>query len=159
MESYSGKTIIGHWLAAFRLRTLPLTLASIGMGSFLAAALGNFSWIIFILTVTTTIFLQILSNLSNDYGDSIHGADSIERQGPQRAVQSGTIAPKTMLKAMILFTLLALGSGLLLLYIAVMHACNFQKVLFQLGHEIMGLLQYWSIFLLPPFRKKVWFHL
>ena len=42
MESYSGKTTIGHWLAAFRLRTLPLTLASIGMGSFLAAALDNF---------------------------------------------------------------------------------------------------------------------
>lgn len=112
------KPQIKHWLTAFRLRTLPLALASIGMGSFLAAAFGKFSWPIFVLTILTTIFLQILSNLSNDYGDSVHGADSAERKGPKRAVQSGTISAKAMFRAMILFTILALISGLLLLYIA-----------------------------------------
>lgn len=110
--------MIKTWLSAFRLRTLPLALASIGMGSFLAGADGTFSGSIFALCALTTIFLQILSNLANDYGDSIHGADSSDRQGPQRAVQSGQISRKAMFRAMIVFALLSLGSGLSLLYIA-----------------------------------------
>ncbi len=84
--------MIKVWLSAFRLRTLPLALASIGMGSFLAAANQLFNLKIFILASVTTIFLQILSNLANDYGDSIHGADSNDRKGPSRAVQSGKIS-------------------------------------------------------------------
>ncbi|NVJ45925.1 MAG: 1,4-dihydroxy-2-naphthoate polyprenyltransferase [Cytophagia bacterium] len=99
------------WLEAFRLRTLPLALASIGMGAFLAASSGNFDWSIFGLCITTTIFLQVLSNLANDYGDSIHGADSIERTGPQRSVQSGAITKKAMLTAIIICSILALASG------------------------------------------------
>lgn len=100
------------WLEAFRLRTLPLALASIGMGAFLAASSGYFEWSIFALCALTTIFLQVLSNLANDYGDSIHGADSAERTGPQRAVQSGAISQKAMLGAIIIFALLSLASGI-----------------------------------------------
>lgn len=111
-------SMISAWLSAFRLRTLPLALASIGMGSFLAAAQGLFKGNIFALCALTTIFLQILSNLANDYGDTIHGADSAERAGPQRAVQSGQISPKAMLRAMILFAILSLVSGTGLLFAA-----------------------------------------
>ena len=111
--------MVKAWLSAFRLRTLPLALASIAMGTFLAAAINQMQIKIFLLSALTTIFLQILSNLSNDYGDSIHGADSAERKGPQRAVQSGKISSKAMYKAMILFSLLALVSGLWLLYEAI----------------------------------------
>ena len=75
------------WLQAMRLRTLPLALACIMLGAFLAAAAGAFSWTITLLCVTTAVCLQILSNFANDYGDSIHGADHGERVGPQRAVQ------------------------------------------------------------------------
>ena len=57
---------------------------------------GGFSVRILVFSALTTIFLQILSNLANDYGDSIHGADSDDRKGPQRAVQSGTIGAKEM---------------------------------------------------------------
>lgn len=110
--------MIKNWIEAFRLRTLPLALASIGMGSFLAAAVEQFSWLIFSLTALTTIFLQILSNLANDYGDTQNGADSIDREGPKRAVQSGAISSKAMLNAMILFAILSLGSGVSLLYFA-----------------------------------------
>ena len=106
------------WLHAVRLRTLPLALSSILMGSILAADQGGFRFEVFILAAITTIFLQILSNLSNDYGDSIHGADNPERQGPIRAVQSGVISLASMKKAMILFAFLSLGSGLGLLYIS-----------------------------------------
>lgn len=109
---------IKNWLSAFRLRTLPLALASILMASFLAKARHHFRLDIFILSVLTTILLQILSNLANDYGDSIHGADSAERQGPQRAVQSGSITPKAMRNALILFVCLSFSSGIGLLWVA-----------------------------------------
>ena len=107
-----------HWIKAFRLRTLPLALASIGMGTFLAAASGSFRGDIFALCALTTIFLQILSNLANDYGDSIHGADSVKREGPSRAVQSGAITKAAMRRAIGLFVVLSLASGLSLIYLA-----------------------------------------
>jgi len=106
------------WIRAFRLRTLPLAIASIGMGTFLAASSGHFKGDVFALCALTTILLQILSNLANDYGDSIHGADSGDRQGPQRAVQSGAISKNAMKKAMVLFVVLTLGSGVGLIYVA-----------------------------------------
>ncbi len=106
------------WLSAIRLRTLPLALASIGMGSFLAAAVQSFRWDIFILCALTTIFLQVLSNLANDYGDFVHGADSSLREGPSRTVQSGLISPSLMGKAIALFIIFSLISGIALLYIA-----------------------------------------
>ncbi|MFT6871412.1 MAG: 1,4-dihydroxy-2-naphthoate octaprenyltransferase [Roseivirga sp.] len=107
-----------NWLAAFRLRTLPLALASIGMGAFLAAASGAFNALVFGLCALTTILLQVLSNLANDYGDSIHGADSVERQGPSRAVQSGAISQEAMKQAIVIFVLLSLASGIGLIYVA-----------------------------------------
>jgi len=108
-----------NWLKAIRLRTLPLALASIAMGTFLAASEGHFDGIIFILAVTTTIFLQILSNLANDFGDSMHGADSEERAGPERSVQSGEISASAMKRAVILTSLLSLISGIGLIYKAI----------------------------------------
>lgn len=107
-----------HWLSAFRLRTLPLALASIGMGTFLAAASGAFDGLIFTFCALTTIFLQVLSNLANDYGDAIHGADSDDRQGPSRAVQSGVISKAAMRMAIMIFIGLSLMAGVGLLYTA-----------------------------------------
>ena len=72
---------------------------------------------IFLLSVSTTVLLQVLSNLANDYGDSIHGADSVHREGPTRAVQTGAITKSQMKKAIVLFSLLALITGCLLLFI------------------------------------------
>lgn len=101
-----------------RLRTLPLALASIGLGSFLAAYQGAFDLRVLLLSALTTVFLQILSNLANDYGDTQHGADSKHREGPQRSVQSGAISSSVMRKAMTLFGILSFTSGLLLIYVA-----------------------------------------
>jgi 1,4-dihydroxy-2-naphthoate octaprenyltransferase len=114
MASFSIKP----WLAAFRLRTLPLALASIFMGSFMAASKGAFQISVLILAALTTIFLQILSNLANDYGDSIHGADHAGRKGPSRAVQAGLISRNAMRNAIWLFAALSLLSGLALLWVA-----------------------------------------
>ncbi|WP_456460536.1 1,4-dihydroxy-2-naphthoate polyprenyltransferase [Reichenbachiella sp.] len=107
-----------HWLSAFRLRTLPLALSSIFMGNFLAKWQGAFDWGILGLAASTTIFLQILSNLANDYGDSIHGADSEDRKGPSRAVQTGAISKGQMKTAIIVFAGLSLTSGISLLAMA-----------------------------------------
>src|SRR5690554_3663345 len=88
------------------------------MASFVAHYHGLFRWEVFVLATLTTTLLQILSNLANDYGDSVHGADGRERKGPIRAVQSGIISPRDMKRAMMLFALLSFISGNLLLFIA-----------------------------------------
>src|SRR5690606_3514821 len=103
---------------AARLRTLPLALASIIMGSFLAAYVSGFRWSVFGLAVLTTLLLQVLSNFANDYGDSVHGADSADRQGPDRAVSSGQITARQMKGAVALFALAAFASGIALLWVA-----------------------------------------
>ena len=93
---------IKNWIIAFRLRTLPLSLSCIAMGNFIAYNVGSFNRIIFLLSFLTTIFLQILSNLANDYGDAKFGADNDERTGPKRLVQDGLISV-TAMKKMIMF--------------------------------------------------------
>jgi 1,4-dihydroxy-2-naphthoate octaprenyltransferase len=121
------------WLRAFRLRTLPLALACIGMGAFLAASAQAFRMDIFVLCIVTTVFLQILSNLANDYGDSVHGADNIHRKGPARAVQSGAISPVQMRNALLLFIVLCLASGITLLIVAFGRDWNALLFFFLLG--------------------------
>lgn len=106
------------WIHAFRLRTLPLALTSIGMGSALASYNLSFSWSILWGAVLTTLCLQILSNLANDYGDYTNGADDDNRIGPTRAMQSGLITAEEMKKAIVYFVILSLVSGCSLLYIA-----------------------------------------
>lgn len=126
------------WIQAIRLRTLPLAMASIGMGSFLAEAHGKFRWPVFILSALTTVLLQILSNLANDYGDSKHGADHDGREGPSRAVQSGAISPGTMKLAIYLLTILSLLSGSALLVISLSGISIEFIILFIIGLLAIG---------------------
>jgi 1,4-dihydroxy-2-naphthoate octaprenyltransferase len=88
------------------------------MGGFLAASLGEFRTDIFLLCICTTVLLQLLSNLANDYGDFTNGADLTGRIGPVRAVQSGVISPQSMKNAIVLFAVLAFASGVYLLYMS-----------------------------------------
>lgn len=111
-------TKVKAWISAFRLRTLPLALSSIIMGSFLAASYGFFNWSILSLAILTTLFLQVLSNLANDYGDTINGADHAERKGPVRMVQSGAISLTGMRHAIIVFSVLSLITGISLIVVA-----------------------------------------
>ncbi len=103
------------WVSAFRLRTLPLATASIILGSFLAAAENLFSIKVAGFCFLTATLLQILSNLANDYGDSVHGADNSSRQGPSRAVQSGQISKRSMQIALSVFVGLCLLAGYILI--------------------------------------------
>ena len=87
------------WISAFRLRTLPLSVSGIIIGSALAYYNGAFELSIFILAILTTLSLQILSNLANDYGDGVKGTDHEDRIGPERAIQSGKISENEMFHA------------------------------------------------------------
>ena len=90
---------IRHWVEAARLRTLPLSVSGIIIGSCFAEYNGFFKWSVFILAILTTLALQILSNFANDYGDGVKGTDNENRLGPERAIQSGKISPIQMIFA------------------------------------------------------------
>jgi len=106
---------IQAWVHAFRLRTLPLALASVGTGIAMSYANHGFKARVSLLTVFTTLFLQILSNLANDFGDSVKGVDNSDRVGPERAMQNGSISTSSMKRGILLFVFLALGSGIWLI--------------------------------------------
>lgn len=106
------------WVEAARPRTLALALGTIGLGLLLAWSDGYGNLPVALLALLTAVLLQILSNLANDYGDSLHGADSAARAGPQRAVQSGRVSRRAMRRAVVLVVLLSMVSGLLMVWLA-----------------------------------------
>ncbi|MDX8572823.1 1,4-dihydroxy-2-naphthoate octaprenyltransferase [Elizabethkingia sp. HX QKY] len=110
------------WIKAARLRTLPLSLSGIILGSLIAKwklnSVGE-SWDVwvFVLALVVTLLYQVLSNYANDYGDGVKGTDK-KRAGEAeaRAVASGKITAKQMRNAVILFSVLSLAFTVLLLY-------------------------------------------
>ncbi len=125
------------WVKAMRLRTLPLSLATILTGNFIAVAIHQWSVLVMILSIFTTIFLQILSNLANDLGDHLKGTDNQNRVGPARSTQSGEISIKEMKNGIGIFIFLSLITGILLLYFSKMDINGF---LFFLGLGILAIL-------------------
>lgn len=109
------------WIKAARLRTLPLSVSGIIAGT--ACAYQSYNeqqnfCSIFILCLLTTLFLQVLSNYANDYGDAVKGTDNENRVGPKRAVQSGEITAGQMKKAIIVMATLSLISALAVIFTA-----------------------------------------
>ncbi|WP_396158991.1 1,4-dihydroxy-2-naphthoate octaprenyltransferase [Flavobacterium sp.] len=107
-----------HWIEAARLRTLPLSVSGIIVGSFYAMSQAMFNWNIVFFALLTTLGLQILSNFANDYGDGIKGTDNDDRVGPKRAIQKGVITPFEMRRAMVFTSLITLLFAVLLIYFA-----------------------------------------
>lgn len=107
-----------HWVEAARVRTLPLSVSGIIVGSFYAMSQGIFNWNIVIFALLTTLGLQILSNFANDYGDGVKGTDNDDRVGPKRAIQSGVISPAEMKRAIVITSLITLLFAILLIYFA-----------------------------------------
>jgi 1,4-dihydroxy-2-naphthoate polyprenyltransferase len=108
--------IMKHWIEAARVRTLPLSVSGILVGSFYAMSQGFFNWYIVFFALSTTLGLQILSNFANDYGDGVKGTDNDDRVGPKRAIQSGAISPGAMRYAIFITAFLTLVSAMLLIY-------------------------------------------
>jgi 1,4-dihydroxy-2-naphthoate octaprenyltransferase len=107
-----------HWIEAARVRTLPLSVSGIIVGSFYAMSQGMFNWNIVTFALLTTLGLQILSNFANDYGDGVKGTDNKDRVGPMRAIQSGMITPNAMKKAIGLTAVITFTFAVLLIYFA-----------------------------------------
>ena len=111
--------MIKNYIKAARLRTLPLSVSGIIVGSLLGASeLGGISILnsdIFWLAILTTIGFQVLSNFANDYGDGIKGSDK-NRSGEARMVASGAISPSQMKSAMTITVIIALIVALGLIY-------------------------------------------
>jgi 1,4-dihydroxy-2-naphthoate octaprenyltransferase len=127
-----------HWIQAARLRTLPLSVSGIIVGSFYAMSQSMFNWKIVIFALSTTLGLQILSNFANDYGDGIKGTDNEDRVGPKRTIQSGVITPEAMKRALVITSILTLISAILLIYVAFKdHNLGFS--LFYLGLGILAI--------------------
>lgn len=99
-----------QWIAALRLKTLPLALGGIILGSSLNKL--SFRAEVFAYAALTAVLLQILSNLANDYGDHMKGTD---RHRQDRQLSDGRISPAAMRTAIIIFVILSLASGILLL--------------------------------------------
>lgn len=112
------------WIQAARLRTLPLSMSGIILGSFIARWRiiengGAWDWKIFALALVVTLLYQILSNFANDYGDGVKGTDQNRiGEAEQRAVASGRITANQMRNAVILFAVLSLIATIALLSLA-----------------------------------------
>jgi len=112
------------WIKAARLRTLPLSLSGIIMGSFIAkwrlwGEGGTWDWKIFALAMLVTLLYQVLSNYANDYGDGVKGTDAKRiNEAESRAVASGKITAKQMKNAVILLSLVSFIATVALLYVA-----------------------------------------
>lgn len=112
-----------NFIKAARLRTLPLSVSGIIVGSKLGfdnvmysdSTITLLETSIFWLAILTTIGFQVLSNFANDYGDGIKGTDD-NREGEARMVSSGAITPKQMKMAMIVTGVITLVIALLLIY-------------------------------------------
>lgn len=106
------------WIEAARPKTLPASLSPVLVGTALAYYDGTFRLIPALLCLMVALLAQIASNFANDYFDFKKGADKEDRLGPERAVASGWITPKAMLRGTFIALGLACLSGCMLLFYA-----------------------------------------
>ena len=110
--------IFTTWIRAARLRTIPLSISGILVGSAAALLKNEFNVSVFILAILTTVCYQLLSNFANDYGDGIKGTDNDERLGPKRILQSELISRAQLRQAIFVISAVAVLLTILLVYSA-----------------------------------------
>jgi 1,4-dihydroxy-2-naphthoate octaprenyltransferase len=106
------------WLLAARPRTLPAAVAPVLVGTSLAATQDEFSVLPFLGALIGSVFIQIGTNLSNDYSDARRGADTEERLGPVRVTAGGLMPPKRVLVGTYVAFGVAVAAGLYLASVA-----------------------------------------
>src|SRR2546423_14540679 len=97
------------WLMAARVRTLPAAIAPVLVGTALAGYAHTFHPLRFLGALVGAIFIQVGTNLSNDYSDARRGADTEDRLGPVRVTAGGVVPPRQVLVA----HYLSFGAGVL----------------------------------------------
>ena len=113
-----GRGTLPLWLLAVRLRTLPAAVAPVLVGTALAASEDEFRLLPFVAALVGSIFIQIGTNLSNDYSDARRGADTEDRLGPVRVTAGGLMPPKRVLVGTYVAFGIAVAAGLYLAAVA-----------------------------------------
>ena len=106
------------WLMAARVRTLPAAIAPVLVGTSLAGYHGVFHPLRFIAALIGAIFIQVGTNLSNDYSDARRGADTEDRLGPVRVTAGGLVPPRRVLVATYVSFGVAVLAGVYLIVVA-----------------------------------------
>ena len=106
------------WIAAARVRTLPAAVAPVLVGTALAGYAGVFHPLRFVAALVGAIFIQVGTNLSNDYSDARRGADTEDRLGPVRVTAGGLVPPDRVLMATYISFAVAVGAGAYLIAVA-----------------------------------------
>jgi 1,4-dihydroxy-2-naphthoate octaprenyltransferase len=111
------KATASDWIAGARLRTLPLAIAPVALGTASAYILGDgeWHWVRAIAALVVALALQIAVNYANDYSDGIRGTDR-RRVGPPRLTGSGAARPRTVLTVALVFFAIAGLAGLFLVW-------------------------------------------
>lgn len=133
-------TKITPWFNAARLRTLPLSVSGVLVGTALANYYGKSDITIFILAMFTTIGFQVTSNFANDYGDGIRGTDNEDRIGPKRALQSGILTRKQLKYGIIV----SIGINILLVIALVYAAFGLKNIIYLILFLILGAASNWA---------------
>ncbi len=131
---------IAPWLNAARLRTLPLSVSGVLVGTGLANLYGKSDVLIFILSLFTTIGFQVTSNFANDYGDGVRGTDNDNRIGPKRALQSGILTRKALKKGILISVVI----DALLVISLIYAAFGSQNLLFSILFLTLGVASIWA---------------
>src|SRR5579864_3971593 len=106
------------WVMAARVRTLPAAIAPVLVGTSLAVADGIYHPLAFVAALLGAIFIQVGTNLSNDYSDARRGADTEDRLGPVRVTAGGLVPPRQVLIATYLTFGVAVLAGAYLIAVA-----------------------------------------
>ncbi|WP_321827029.1 1,4-dihydroxy-2-naphthoate octaprenyltransferase [Maribacter dokdonensis] len=133
-------TKVKAWLNAARLRTLPLSISGIFVGTALAAYYGVTNVTIFILALCTTIGLQVTSNFANDYGDGVKGTDGDDRIGPKRALQSGLLTAAELKRG--IYISIVINAVLIISLIFI--SFGIKDVLYPVLFLVLGALAIWA---------------
>ncbi|WP_124980795.1 1,4-dihydroxy-2-naphthoate octaprenyltransferase [Nonlabens xiamenensis] len=157
----ADRQVFHAWISAARLRTLPLSISGILVGSAYAyydinrtykafasvlsdasdtSTITFYNFLIPILALITTLGFQVLSNFANDYGDGVKGTDNEDRIGPMRAIQSGLISPQQMKVAMTITALVTLASAVTLIYVSL----GWEQLLISLLFLSLGIAAIWA---------------
>jgi 1,4-dihydroxy-2-naphthoate polyprenyltransferase len=113
-----GSSAVHIWVMAARVRTLPAAIAPVLVGTSLALGAGHFDPLAFVAALLGAIFIQVGTNLSNDYSDARRGADAEDRLGPVRVTAGGLVPPRQVLIATYVTFGLAVLCGIYLVAVA-----------------------------------------
>lgn len=131
---------VNAWLNAARLRTLPLSISGIIVGTALGSMYGGFDWYIFVFAILTTIGFQVTSNFANDYGDGVKGTDNENRVGPKRVYQSGLLSRAELKRGIIISIIICIALVISLLYFSF----GREHLLYILIFGILGMSSIWA---------------